>query len=154
MKSLVVYYSRTGKTRIVAEQIAKKLNADIEEIVDLKNRRGIIGYLSGGKDAMKKTLTKIKKSVKNPLGYDLVVIGTPIWASKMVPAVRTYLKNSKIKKAAFFYTAGGSGSEKAFEDMKETIGKAKIMGQLGLSGKDIRTGHIEKLNMFIKKIKK
>jgi flavodoxin len=36
MKSLVVYYSRTGKTRFVAETVAALLGSDIEEIVDLK----------------------------------------------------------------------------------------------------------------------
>jgi len=154
MKILVVYYSRTGKTRAVAQMIAKKLNSDTEEIIDLKKRTGVIGYIFGGRDAMKKSLTKIKNPVRNPSKYDLVVVGTPIWASTMVPAVRTYLKNSKIKKAALFYTAGGIGSEKVFEDMKETIGKVKIMGLLGLSGKDIRNGYEEKLNSFIKKIKK
>lgn len=154
MKALIVYYSRTGKTKAAAELIAKKLNADIEEIIDLKKRSGIFGYIFGGRDAMKKYLTKIKKPVKNPLKYDLVVIGTPLWASIMAPAVRTYLKKFKIKKAAFFYTAGGSGSDKAFKDMKETIGKAKIVGELSLSGKDIKTGYAQKINDFIKILKK
>jgi flavodoxin len=36
MKSLVVYYSRTGKTKFVAETIAAELGSEIEEIVDLK----------------------------------------------------------------------------------------------------------------------
>jgi len=38
LKSLVVYYSRTGNTRFVAEKIAKEIGADFEEIVDKKKR--------------------------------------------------------------------------------------------------------------------
>jgi flavodoxin len=38
MKSLLIYYSRTGKTKFVAETIAAELGSDIEEVVDLKNR--------------------------------------------------------------------------------------------------------------------
>jgi flavodoxin len=45
MKTLVVYYSRTGKTRFVAERVASELKADIEEVVDLKNRSGRFGFL-------------------------------------------------------------------------------------------------------------
>ncbi|MBE3088681.1 MAG: flavodoxin family protein, partial [Actinobacteria bacterium] len=42
---LVVYYSRTGTTRKVAEYITKQLGADMEEIIDMKKRSGIWGFL-------------------------------------------------------------------------------------------------------------
>jgi len=45
MKTLVVYYSRTGKTKFVAEKIAVELKADVEEVVDLKSRSGRFGFL-------------------------------------------------------------------------------------------------------------
>ena len=48
MKSLVVYYSRTGNTRFAAEKIAKNLNADLCEILDKKNRKGKFVFLTGG----------------------------------------------------------------------------------------------------------
>jgi flavodoxin len=40
MRPLVVYYSRTGNARFVAEKIASELSADTEEVIDSKNRRG------------------------------------------------------------------------------------------------------------------
>jgi flavodoxin len=43
MKSLVVYYSRSGNTRFVAEQISEEIGADIEEIIDIKKRKGLLG---------------------------------------------------------------------------------------------------------------
>ena len=48
MKKLVVYYSRTGNTKVVAEKIANQLNADISEIIDRKNRKGRLVFLTGG----------------------------------------------------------------------------------------------------------
>jgi flavodoxin len=36
VRVLVVYYSRTGNTRFVAENMAGKLKADIEEVIDKK----------------------------------------------------------------------------------------------------------------------
>jgi flavodoxin len=39
-KILVLYYSRTGITKVLASYIAKLLNADLEEIVDTKKRTG------------------------------------------------------------------------------------------------------------------
>jgi len=48
MKTLVAYYSRTGNTKKVAVEIAKNLKADIDEIIDKKDRSGMIGWIIGG----------------------------------------------------------------------------------------------------------
>lgn len=118
MKTLVVFYSRTGNTKKVAEEIAKILNADIEEIIDKKDRKGIVGWLKSGRDATFKKSAEIE-FVKNPIDYDLVIIGTPIWAFTMTPAIRTYLSENKFKKVAFFSTSGGSEGEKIFNEMEK-----------------------------------
>ncbi len=59
MKTLVVYYSRTGVTGTVAQALAGQLRADIEELRDRKSRRGPLGWLAAGKDATLKRLTDI-----------------------------------------------------------------------------------------------
>ena len=107
MKALVTFFSRTGNTRKVGKDIAANLRCDIDEITDLKDRsRKIIGWLVAGKDATQKRLTTIKHE-KDPSLYDLVVIGTPVWAWTMTPAIRTYLTRNKFKEVAFFCTNGG-----------------------------------------------
>jgi flavodoxin len=83
MKSLVVFYSRSGKTKQVAEKITELLKADLEEVIDLKSRKGIFGWLSAGKDASKKNGATIAAIKKQPAQYDLVILGTPVWAGKM-----------------------------------------------------------------------
>ncbi len=79
MKSLVVYYSRTGKTKTAGEAIAKELGADREEIIDMKKRTGLkpIRWLIAGMDARRKKLTNIRTQ-KKPESYDMIIIGTPI----------------------------------------------------------------------------
>ena len=42
LKSLIVYYTRTGNARFVAETIAAEIGADVEEVVDLKKRLSLI----------------------------------------------------------------------------------------------------------------
>ena len=61
--------------------------------------------------------TQIKYK-KDPKKYDLIIIGTPVWAWTTTPAIRTYLTQNKPKKVAFFCTSGGSKG-KVFEDMEE-----------------------------------
>ena len=79
MKILVTFYSRTGNTRKIGNEIAEKLKADADEVVDKKPRGGVKGYLFAGRDAMKKKLAEIEYR-KDPAEYDLVIIGIPVWA--------------------------------------------------------------------------
>lgn len=125
MKTLVIFYSRTGTTKKVSEIIAQKLNADMEEIQDTVDRSGVKGYLISGRDAMKRKLTQLEPIKKNLNEYDLVIIGTPIWSWNMSVPIRTFLSEQKenLKKIAFFCTLGGSGDKKAFQEMEEIVGK-------------------------------
>ena len=80
MKVLVAYYSRTGNTKKAALAIAKEMNAKVDEIIDLKDRKmKIVGWLVSGRDASRGSLTDIKCD-QDPSNFDLVVVGTPVWA--------------------------------------------------------------------------
>ena len=124
MKALVVYYSRTGNTKFVAEKIAQELGADIEEVIDKKKRNGTIGWLSAGRDAMRRSQTEIAETNKKPSEYDLIVAGTPNWANNPSPAIRTYLSKYDLagrKVATFCVTDGVSGGEKVIEELRALI---------------------------------
>lgn len=155
MRVLVAYYSRDGHTKAVAQEIARQLGADLEEIVDKTSRRGIVGWLLGGRDATKKKDTEIGPLKCDPAAYELVAVGTPIWAWNMTPAVRTYLNNNKgkIKQVAFFCTQGGSGGEKTFSYMEELLG-LKPRAVLELNAKELAgTAKDAKMTEFVSKLK-
>lgn len=155
MKTLIVYYSRTGVTKKVSETLKQKLNCDIEEIVDTKDRQGPIGYMLGGRDALKEILTEIKPTEKNPDDYELVIIGTPVWASNMAPAVRTYIaaQKAKLKKVAFLVTYGGSGFEKTLKRLGDLAG-VQPMATLGFKTAEVVKNQTEeKINQFIASLK-
>jgi flavodoxin len=139
MKTLVAYYSRTGVTRKAAEDIARWLGADIEEIIDAKPRGGVIGWLGAGKDASLKRLAEIAPVGRDPAAYELVVVGTPVWAFTMAPAVRTYITRygQALKRVAFFCTMGGSGDKRTFRHMAGLTGSAPL-ATLALIEKDVR----------------
>ena len=87
---LVIYYSRTGKTRAAAQFICETLGCDILEIKDLKDRSGISGFFSGARDARKKASTEISPNQFDLSNYDLIFIGAPVWASQFPPAILTF----------------------------------------------------------------
>jgi flavodoxin len=153
MKTLVVYYSRTGNTRKVAGEIAEALGAELDEIKEKKDRSGALGYMQAGKDAMMGKGAEIGEG-KDAGGYGMVVVGTPIWAFTVAPPVREYLDRNKgkIEKVAFFCTQAGKGSEKAFGEMEKICGKEPV-GVLVVSEKEIADGeHARKAREFAGKI--
>jgi flavodoxin len=145
MKILVAYYSRTGTTKKVAEALTQKLGAEVEEIRDTVDRSGAKGYLISGRDGMRRRLTKLEPVKLNPVGYDLVVVGTPVWSWNMSSPVRTYLTENKdkFKKVAFFCTMGGTGDEKTFAEMEGITGQ-KPAGTLALKTRDVVANNFEK----------
>ena len=153
MNALVAFYSRTGTTKKVAVEIAGLLKADVDEIIDKKNRKGAVGYMLAGRDATLKKLTKIEAK-KDASKYDLVVVGTPVWAFTVSAPVRTYLTKNKgrLKRVAFFCTEDGSGSQRAFKAMSEICGKTS-KAHLVLRTKEVWKGNIkEKIKEFVEKL--
>lgn len=124
-RSLVVYYSRSGHTRRVAEAIAAELGADVESVVDFTDRRGFLGYLRAGRDAVLGRLTRISAPRHDPAAYDLIVVGTPIWGASVAPAIRTYLaaRTGSLPDAGLFLTCGGSGQERVFGQLTALCGR-------------------------------
>ena len=149
MKILVAYYSRTEKTKKVAEYIKKELGADIEEIVPVKGYSGKVGYARGCVDAPRGKTPEIKPIKSNPSDYDLVIIGTPVWCFTMASPVLTYIRENKdkFKDVAFFATAGSTGMESTLKDM-ETESK-KPLNSFYLTKLDINKFE-NKVDEFIK----
>jgi flavodoxin len=156
MKTLVLYYSRGGKTERVANDIASRLGADIEKIIDKKSRSGLFGFLFGGRDAMKERETEIGEPIKNAIDYDLVIFGTPVWASNITPAIRTYINKTKnnLKNTAFFITSGNTNSETIVRIMEKLVEK-KMKTHVGFSANELRNKELynKKITTFIESIK-
>ncbi len=156
MKNLIVFYSRTGTTKKVSEELSKKTGWEILEIFDTKNRSGAKGYLTAGRDAMTKKLTEIKAIEKKLTDYNLIVVGTPVWAWTMSTPMRTFLENYKkdFKKLAFFCTMGSNGDKGAFADMG-LVGGLNPVATLALLTKEVTKNNFsEKLEKFITNISK
>ncbi len=154
-KILVAYYSRNGSTRKVSKIISEMLQCDVEEIYDTKKREGMWGFFISGRDAMLKKPTIIKETEKDSSQYDVVLIGTPIWAGNISCAVRTYINynKDKFKKVAFFYTSGGTQGDKIFNDIERLCNK-KSIANMGLTKKQISDDmYLQTVNEFIANIK-
>ena len=135
IKTLVVYYTRTGNAKFAAETIAAELGADIEEVIDLKKRQGRLAFLPAGRDAMRGKETEIAQTNRNPTDYDLIIIGQPVWAGSPTPAIRTYVNRNDLsgKKVALFFSDSNLG--KAVEKTKALMPNSTFVGELALPAK-------------------
>src|SRR4030042_2217715 len=133
MKTLVIYYTRAGNAKFIAETIAAELGADMEEVIDLKSRQGKLSFISAGRDAMRGKETEIAQTKRTPTDYDLIIIGQPVWAGSPTPAIRTYLNKNDLsgKKVALFFSDVGLG--KAVEKTKSLMPNSIFVGELALS---------------------
>ena len=141
-KTLLVFYSRSGYTRQAAQAIAGMLDCDMEEIQDVTPRKSWLGYLRSGYEALKKQPAAIRPITKNPADYDLVVLGSPVWASHVPSPVRAYIDAQKnnFKRIACFCTMGGSGAQNVFKEIADLCGKQPVIS-LALTDKEIDEKH-------------
>jgi flavodoxin len=127
MKPLVVYYSLTDKTKLVAQVIAEALNATL---VEIEERRPIpipFVYLSGGFAAFTNRGREI-----NPIDVDLkqhetIFIGSPIWNSRPSPAINSFIYRTNFEGRSVipFFTMRGDNSEKALANITAKIEKSQ-----------------------------
>jgi flavodoxin len=116
---LVVSYSRTGTTSQIGRELAGQLEAEFERIEEIENRAGVLGFLFSALESLAKGLPAIR-TVKQPNQYDLVVLGTPVWAGSMASPVRSYLMahRAQLPRMAFFATMRGAGDDDALREMR------------------------------------
>jgi flavodoxin len=140
-KALVVYYSWTGHTRQIAEAIAAELSADVEEIREVRPRAGWVAYFRSVWEALRSRSAPIGKPQKNASAYDLVVLGTPVWAGRVASPMRTYIaqERGRFARIALFCTEGGANGEKAMAQVAQLCGKEPA-ATLIVTERDIRSG--------------
>lgn len=155
MKSLVIYYSRSGTTKKVAERISTLLGGEIEEIHDLTKRSGIVGWLKAGRDASSRRLTTLEPMKNDPAAYDIVVVGTPVWAHTMSTPMRSYILKYKegFNKVAFFCTYT-LRNDNPFDEMESLCGKKPVATLRLLMKQEVESDqYAEKTEEFVTKIK-
>ncbi len=106
MKTLIVYYSRTGNTKTACEALQKELGCDIIEIRDLKNREGRWGYFTAALGSIFGTHTEIDPAASRPCAIcAAIIVGSPVWAGKPAAAIRTFIAKNRFdgKKSLWCY---------------------------------------------------
>jgi hypothetical protein len=135
----VVYYSRTGATQIVAQELMRRLSADVYAIQDVHSRHGVFGFLRSVFDALHQREVRIVAPDIAFGRYRAMVIATPVWANNIAAPMRTWLKRhaNALPDVAFVCTYGGSGAQSVLKDMVDLAGKPSV-ADLALRETEVR----------------
>jgi len=144
MRACIVYYSATGNTRALAEAAARLSGADIVEVRDEEDYSKVMMYLKGAPRARRGEAARIEPAAIDVGGYDLVAVGTPVWAFRPTPAANAIvaaLQNCEGKQAVAFATSGGAPGDTVgvLKARMEERGM-KVVGTFHASDKEVKRG--------------
>jgi len=126
MKTLVAYFSASGTTKEVAQQLAEVTDADLHEIkpeqpytdadLDWRNKQS----RSSVEMQDKNSRPAITAKLQNMQDYDVVYVGFPIWWYTCPTIINTFMEAYDFsgKTVIPFATSGGSSIKKACADLK------------------------------------
>ena len=106
MTYAVIYFSRTGTSRRIAEKIAKKLSVEPVEVTDNMDWDGTLGYMRAARYAMKNKEVAIQ--TRGKIGeVDEYIVVSPMWCGKITPAIRKLLGEVPKEKVHLIVSSGG-----------------------------------------------
>lgn len=143
-KTLVVYFSWGGNTRVVAEEIRNILDCDILEVEtaepypDTYTAVRPIAY-----EELEKGSRPLKAISVNPAEYETLIVGSPIWGGHIAPPLTLFLKSYDLsgKTILPFSTHQGSGLGRSAEDIQKACPQAHVLKGQAIHADDIRSSH-------------
>jgi flavodoxin len=145
MKASIIYYSRSGNTRSVAEKVRAACGGDLVEVKSDRYSSRLSAYTIGCYRAVKGMCDPIEPAAIDVAADDLIVIGTPVWAGRAPPAINAAvaaLTGCDGKKAVIFATCGGKEGEtlpiikKALEERGVTVTGEFVFDTKGIMDPD------------------
>ncbi len=126
-----MFYSLEGNTKFIAQTIQDHLKADLIEIKPVKeiDSSTYKKFMWGSKQAMMNEKPKLLPYEFDSSNYDIIFIGTPIWAWRMSPPIYTFISENDLvgKKVVIFASCGGA-PKKAYSRIEKRFKNSEILG--------------------------
>ncbi len=139
---LVAYFSHSGNTRVVAQQIHEKVGGDIFEIISVNlYPRDYNECVNQAKKELRENYKPILKTkIDDMKPYDMVFLGYPNWWGTIPMPVVTFLSEHDLsnKTIAPFCTNEGSQLGRSVEDIKKLCPKSTVVRGLSLRGSGVK----------------
>jgi flavodoxin len=120
---LIIYYSRSGTSRIVADTLMEHLACPVENIQSTKNREGFLGVITCVLDQLLNRDDILEPLQKDPKNFNPIILVTPVWIGKLASPSRTCIKQPGFagKDIYLMLTYNGSLTEEKEKVLREEI---------------------------------
>ena len=149
-KILIAYYSRTGNTRSVAQEIQKNVGGDLFEIKTTNTYPEEYQATTEQAKTEKNNNFRPELAAKVPNidSYDVIFVGYPIWWGTMPMGVFSFLEQHNLagKTVIPFCTHGGSGLGDNVSDIKKSLPQANVLPGFALRGSEAGKSQTEIAN--------
>ncbi|MGL5916140.1 MAG: flavodoxin [Culicoidibacterales bacterium] len=124
-KTAVIYFSLEGNTKLLADVIAKKTQADVFVVKAKKtyHEQGFKKFFWGGKSVFFNEIPELESLTFDANQYERIFIGTPIWVGTMAPPIKSFCYQYPFsgKEVQLFCTHGGGKYVKFEQSIKELL---------------------------------
>lgn len=158
MKKAVVFYSLSGNTQAAAKEIAEGIGADLIELKLVKpfptekSKQLALGGMQA-MFGMKHAIQELSKNIKE---YDVLILGTPIWAGKITAPVHSFLNKYQVldKIVAVFTFSGGGDNKRCIAKLSKRLPRLKVEVALANRDSDLAIHNADKIHHFIKEVER
>lgn len=144
MKPITIFHSYSGITRGVAKKVINICGGDLIEVKPKEKYSSLSAYTLGCFRALREEGEPIDPETLDVAAYDLLVIGTPVWAWKATPPINAAiaaLQNCQGKRAVLFATCGASAKETLPTLRKALAAKGvEVVGEFVFTKKEVEEG--------------
>lgn len=129
-RSLVVYLSRSGNTRVIASQLARTFRADLFEIRTAEpypeDYREMVAWAKALNDAS--ATPRLAAAVATIRAYQTIFLGFPIWGAALPAPIRTFLATHDLSEKTLvpFVTHSGYGTGSSLTTLAALAPRARI----------------------------
>lgn len=158
MKKAVVFYSLSGNTQAAAKEIAEGIGADLIELKLVKpfptekSKQLVLGGMQA-MFGMKPVIQELSKNIKE---YDVLILGTPIWAGTIAAPVHSFLNKYQVldKIVAVFTFSGGGDNKRCIAKLSKRLPRLKVEVALANRDSDLAIHNADKIHHFIKEVER
>ena len=146
-KVLVAYFSYSGNTREIAQQIQERTNGDIFEI------ERVTDYPAHYNDVVAEAKQEIKSGAKpllsdkidNMGNYELIFLGYPNWWNTFPAPVSTFLSGYNFNRKTIipFCTHGGGGVGRSVSDIVKQCPGAEVTDEFSIHANAVNTSNTQ-----------